>query len=266
MVECKILNKELGTHYEYTAENCLAHNLFTFLVKCDKFNDEVFRIIICDEAGGLKSEERWDDINKKFRDEMRKDRKKLKVRLICYPQPFELVKDFTLARVNCIRIKEFREDRKKGLIPDTVHTIIIPRGRHAFSFQTHEIISKLEIKNALQEQTKERYTKEFPMKYIFKTTTRTSDVFCFDPKQYIKDAKKENRLFMKEQKIYISNTLIKIFAKKLTAGRIGLSTTIPKGATGQELKELEEEKKWALLVSKLVNKCRGVRSKNEKNL
>ena len=111
MVECNVLNEDLGTMYPYDEENCLSHNLISFLKKCDKYNDNIFRIIICDEGGGLKSEERWDEWNKKFRDEMRKDRKKLRIRIVCYPQPFELVKDFTLARVNCIRLSEFRGGR-----------------------------------------------------------------------------------------------------------------------------------------------------------
>lgn len=143
---------------------------------------------------------------------MRKDRKKLKIKLLCYPQPFELVKDFTLARVNFIRISEFREDAKGGLIPDIVSTIIIPRGKYTFSWNSHEIISKRELKASLLEQTKEKYTRELPKKYIYKITKK-SMTFCFDEKKYIKNAKEENRLFLKEEKIYLSNRLIEIIAK-----------------------------------------------------
>lgn len=257
MTECRVLNEDLGTLYAYDEENCLSHNLISFLKKCDKYNDHVFRIIICDEGGGLKSEERWDEWNKKFRDEMRKDRKKLRVRLVCYPQPFELVKDFTLARVNCIRISEFREDKKKGLIPDIVQTIIIPRGRYTFSFHTHEVISQKEIKSALLEQTKERYTKELPLKYVYKTSKKNS-TFCFEVKKYIEQAKKENRLFLKEEKIYLSNNLIRILAENLTAGKIGLSIKVPDGLGLDEREKKEKERKDALLISKLVNKCRDV--------
>ena len=186
---------------------------------------------------------------------MRKDRKKLRIRLVCYPQPFELVKDFTLARVNCIRISEFREDMKKGLIPDRVNTIIIPRGKYTFSFHTREIVGKKEIKGALLEQTKERYTKDLDKKYIFKTS-RKDATFCFNTKQYMKQAKEENRLFLKEEKIYISNTLIYIFAKYLTAGKLGLSTRPDPNLVGQEQIDAENEKKYALLVAKLKNKCK----------
>lgn len=256
MVECNVISEQLGTYYEYNEDNCLSHNLISFLKKCDKYNDNIFRILICDEAGGLKSEERWDEWNKKFREEMRKDRKKLRIRLVCYPQPFELVKDFTLARVNFMRISEFREDKKQGLIPDIVKTIIIPRGRKTFSWHTHEEISKREIKAAILDQTKERYTKEFQNKYIYKTS-RKSITFCFDPKKYIKQAKEENRLFLKEEKIFITNNLINIFGKYLTAGKIGLSTTIPKDSTYEEKKDRERERLHALSVSKFVNKCRN---------
>lgn len=263
MTECNVLNKELGTYYDYNEDNCLSHNLISFLKKCDKYNDEIFRIIICDEGGGLKSEERWDEWNKKFREEMRKDRKKLRIRLVCYPQPFELVKDFTLARVNCIRLSEFREDEKKGLIPDVVKTIIIPRGRYAFSFHTHEIITKAEIKHALLEQTKERYTKELANKYIFKTSKKSS-TFCFNTKKYIKQAKEENRLFLKEEKIYISNYIIKILGTYLTAGKIGLSLKVPENVSYEEKQDLEKERLYALSISKLVNRCRIVMKKHEK--
>ncbi len=263
MLECNVLNKELGTFYEWTEENCLSHNLISFLKKCDKYNDEIFRIIICDEAGGLKSEERWDEWNKKFRDEMRKDRKKLRLRLLCYPQPFELVKDFTLARVNYIRINEFREDKEHGLIPDIVKTIIIPRGKETFSFHINEIIPKKELKSALLEQTKEKYTKELSNKYIYKTSHKSSS-FCFDVKRYMKNAKEENRLFLKEEKIYLSSRLIYIIAKNLTAGKIGLSIKVDKSLMGEERKEKEQERKDALLISKLVNKCREITNKNNK--
>ena len=37
----------------------------------NKYNESIFRIIIYDEGGGLKSEERWDEWNKKFRDKAR---------------------------------------------------------------------------------------------------------------------------------------------------------------------------------------------------
>lgn len=263
MNECKVLNKDLGTWYPYDSENCLSHNLISFLKKCDKYNDNIFRIIICDEAGGLKSEERWDEWNKKFRDEMRKDRKKLRVRLICYPQPFELVKDFTLARVNMIRISEFRESRKMGLIPDRVKTIIIPRGARTFSFYTHEVVGKREIKAALLEQTKEKYTKSLHKKYIFKTSKK-SKTFCFNTKEYIKQAKKENRLFLKEEKIYLSNYLIRVIGEYLTAGKIGLSIRVPDGLPPQEKELKEKERKYALSISKLVNRCRSITKRIER--
>jgi hypothetical protein len=265
MTECNVLNEELGTWYEYNEENCLAHNLISFLKKADKYNDSVFRILICDEAGGLKSEERWDEWNKKFREEMRKDRKKLRVRLLCYPQPFELVKDFTLARVNYIRLAEFREDPKKGLVPDMVKTIIIPRGKFTFSFNTHELIAKKEIKIALLEQTKERYSKELHQKYIYKIS-KTSSTFCFDVAKYMENAKEENRLFLREEKIYLSSNLIRILAENLTAGKIGLSIKIDKDLSLEERTIKEKERKDALLISKLVNNCRKVSRKDKSNI
>jgi len=265
LLECNVLNKELGTWYPFDEENCLAHNLISFLKKEDKYNDEIFRILICDEAGGLKSEERWDDANKKFRDEMRKDRKKLKIKLLCYPQPFELVKDFTLARVNFIRLNEFREDKVKGLIPDIIKMIIIPRGKYTFSWNTHEKITKKEIKGALLEQTKERYTKEINKKFIYKETKK-DDVFCFDVKQYMKNAKEENRLFLKEEKVYLSNRLIEILASHLTAGKIGLSKKVPKELMGEEKAQAEKERKDCFLINKLVNTCRDVVKKQNKGL
>jgi len=258
MVECNVLNESLGTYYPYDDDQCLAHNLISFLKMCDKYNDNIFRIIICDEAGGLKSEERWDEYNKKFREEMRKDRKKLRIRLICYPQPFELVKDFTLARVNCIRQSKFREDPVKGLIPDRVDSIIIPRGQYTFSWHSKEVVSQKEIKGALLEQTKEKYTKSLSKKYIYKTSKKSS-TFCFDVDKYTKRAKEENRLFLKEEKIYLSTALIDIIADHLTAGRIGLSTKVPKDVNPDERERLEAEKKQAYNISKLVKRCREIK-------
>jgi len=254
--ECNIIREDLGTYYEYNEDNCLAHNLSAFLDICDKYNDDLFRIIICDEAGDLKSEDRWEESNKIFRDDMRKDRKKLRVRLLCYPQPFELVRDFNLGRNNFMRINKFSKSKDGlGSIPNKVDTIILPRGEYTYSFHTKELIKREEMKKVLLEVTKERYTKEFPKKYIFKTS-RKDDVFCFDAQKYIKKAKEENRIRRKQEKVYLSNALIKIIAENLTSGKIGLSTKIDKTASKEEQEEQLQEKRKAQLISKLVNTCR----------
>ena len=194
MVECNIISKDLGTYYEYNEENCLAHDLETFNELSDKYNDNLFRIIICDEAGELKAEDRWNDANKDFRESMRKDRKKLRFRILCYPQPFELVKDFILGRTNFIRINRFSKEKDGfGSIPNIVDTIIIPRGDYTYSFHTKDLIPRTEIKNALKEQGKEKYTSELAKKYIYKTTKK-DDVFCFDAESYIKKAKEFSKI------------------------------------------------------------------------
>lgn len=256
MNECNVLREDLGTYYEYTDDNCLTHNLESFLDKCDKYNDDLWRIIICDEAGDLKSEDRWEEGNKVFRDDMRKDRKKLRVRLMCYPVPFELVKDFTLGRTNFIRMNRFSKDKNGfGSIPDIVEMIIIPRGDYTYSFHTKELLKREELKKELLELSKTRYTHDLPKKYIFKTTKK-DNVFCFDAEKYIKQAKEENRMKKKQEKIYISDNLIRIIADNLTAGKIGLSIKVPEDLPRQEKEEKEREKRDALLVSKLVNTCR----------
>ena len=261
--ECNILRKDLGTYYDYTDDNCLTHNLESFLEKCDKYNDELWRIIICDEAGDLKSEDRWEEANKIFRDDMRKDRKKLRIRLMCYPVPFELVKDFTLGRTNFIRMNRFSKDKNGfGSIPDIVDMIIIPRGDFTYSFNTKEQVKREEIKHALLELSKSRYTSDLQKKYIYKTT-RKDNVFCFDAEKYIKQAKEENRMKKKQEKIYISDNLIRIIAEKLTAGKIGLSIKVPQDLPKEEREEKEREKRDALLVSKLVNACRDKVKKNK---
>lgn len=266
MVECNVLNEELNTYYPYTEKECMAHNFISFLKKSDKYNDNIFRILICDEAGGLKGEERWDEWNKKFRDEMRKDRKKLRVRILCYPQPFELVKDFTLARVNLIAMSEFRNDKKRGLIPDKVKMIIIPRGPKTFSCITREVISKKEIKAALLEQTKERYIKDLDDKYVFKVI-RKDDVFCFDVDKYLENAKRENRLFINDKHLKLSPSEIKILANRLTPSKLGFSlnkniSELP----DEERKEYEEQRREGLIIQKLKSKCVDIIRKNEEDL
>jgi len=261
--ECNIIRKDLGTWYTYTEENCLGHNLKAFLELCDKYNDDLFRIIICDEAGELKGEDRWEEGNKEFREDMRKDRKKLRCRLMCYPQPWELVKDFTLGRTNFVRINRFSLDKDGfGSIPDVVDMIIIPRGDYTYSFHSKEIIRRGEMKKALLNLTKERYTNELAENFIYKTTEK-SDVFCFNAESYIKKAKEENRNTKRDKKIFVSNKLIKIFSKNLTAGKIGLSTKVDKTLTRDETAEAEKEKRKALLISKFVNTCREAQRKIE---
>lgn len=262
--ECNVIREDLGTYYEYTEENCLGHNLDAFLDLCDKYNDDLWRIIICDEAGDLKGEDRWEESNKLFRDDMRKDRKKLRIRLMCYPQPWELVKDFTLGRTNFVRINRFSKAKDGfGSNPDTVDTIIIPRGDYTYSFHTQELISRGEIKKALLAVTKERYTLEIPKKYIFKTSKK-EDVFMFDAENYIKRAKEQNRLRRKEKKIYLSEKMIGILAEHLTPGKIGLSVKVDKDAPREERQLQEEEKKKANLIFQLVHSCREHMKKTEK--
>jgi len=265
--ECNIINKELNTWYEYNEENCLAHNLIRFLELCDKYNDELFRIIICDEAGDLKGEDRWEEANKEFRTDMRKDRKKLRVRLMCYPNPWELVKDVTLGRTNFIRLNRFSSSSDGfGSIPDIVDTIIIPRGEYTYSFHTKEMIRRGEIKKALLELTKARYTTELDKKFIYKTSKK-DDVFCFNAEEYIKRAKEENRGRKKQKKIYVSDKLIHIFAENLTAGKLGLRTKVTEGVEGEIQKKQYEEVKKARLVNTFVFTCKqAVKDKKKEDL
>lgn len=51
----------------------------------------------------------------------------------------------------------------------------------------------------------------------------------------------------------------------MTSGKIGLSIKVDKSLMGDELKEKEQERKDALLISKLVNKCREVVKKQQQN-
>lgn len=257
LCQCNVLREDLGTWYEYNEENCLAHNLQAFLDLCDKYNDDLWRIIICDEAGDLKGENRWEEGNKEFRDDMRKDRKKLRIRLMCYPQPFELVKDFTLGRTNFIRLNEFSLDKNGfGSIPNVVNMVVLPRGKYTYSFNTKELIKQNEMKKAILELTKERYTNELDPKYIFKTCKK-DDVFCFNAETYIKKAKEENRSKRKEKKIFITDTVAEILAKHLTAGKLGLSVIpVDKSLPKEEREEREEERRAGLQINKLKEKCK----------
>lgn len=256
LVETNILNHELGTFYEFTEENILCHNFKSYLYKKDKFADWIFRIYICDEAGGLKSEERWDEDNKLFRDDMRKNRKRLEINLLCFPQPFELVKDFAQGRVNFLRLSKFRQHKTKGLIPDKVDTIIIPRGEYTFSWNTREKVHRKEIKRAISDQTKERYTKDFPKNCIYKTTTKDI-TFCFDAHKYDKQAKEENRMFKKTAKVLLTSGEVTILANNLTAGKLGFSVNkkYPENATIEEIKELDKDKRDGYIINKLAKKC-----------
>jgi len=258
MYECNILREDLGTYYDYTYENCMGQDLEEFNELCDKYYDVPFRIFICDEAGDLKGEDRFQQENKDFRGNMRKDRKCLRFRILCYPQPFELVNDFLLARVNFFMINKERPDPKgRGSIPDTADMIIIPRSEFQFSYHTKEIYSKEEIKKELKEMKKERYTKEINKRFIH-TTFQKDDVFCFNAKTYIKKAKEYSRITKADKNVYLTPNVTKLLAQNLTAGKIGLSTTRWKNPelSKEEKKEAEREKRDALQISKLVNNCR----------
>ena len=140
--------------------------------------------------------------------------------------------------------------------------IIIPRGDYTYSFHSKEIIKRGDMKKALLNLTKERYTNELNENFIFKTTKK-SDVFCFNAESYIKKAKEENRNKKREKKIYVSNKLIDIFSKNLTAGKIGLSIKVDKDLNKDDRLDAEKEKRKALLVSKFVNTCRDSVSKRK---
>ena len=88
-------------------------------------------------------------------------------------------------------------------------------------------------------------------------------MFCFNAESYIKKAKEENRNKKREKKIYVSNKLIDIFSKNLTAGKIGLSIKVDKDLNKDDRLDAEKEKRKALLVSKFVNTCRDSVSKRK---
>lgn len=256
MLEVNILRKDLGTYYDYVEEECLAHNLESFLELSDKYNDDLFRIIICDEAGDLKSEDRWNEENKNFRQSMRKDRKKLRFRLLCYPKLEELVGDVILGRSNFIVFCDFSKNSNGNSIPDEGSLLIIPRQDFTYSYHSLLKIPKGEILKILNNLKKEKYIGKIDNKYIYKTYKR-DDVFCFDPDKYIKNAKEHSRIQKQVKKVYLTEAQIYILAESLTAGKLGLSTKKPKAGfqTEQDKKEWEFQKKKAQNVNKIKWAC-----------
>lgn len=256
MSEFNILRKDLGTYYEYIEEECLAHDLETFLELSDKYNDDLFRIIICDEAGDLKSEDRWNEANKDFRESMRKDRKKLRFRLLCYPKLEELVGDVILARSNFIVFCEFSKDSKGRTIPDKARLLIIPRQNETYSYHSKLKISRKEILRNLNNLKKDKYISEIDDNIIYCTYSR-DDVFCFDPEKYIKNSKEHSRIKKQLKKVYLTEAQIYVLADLLTAGKLGLSTKKPKAGfqTKDEEREWELNKKKAQNVNKIKWTC-----------
>ena len=254
MCELNVLNKELGTWYSWNLENVMGYNLVDFMNKVHKYSDMPFRIFILDEAGGLQGERRWDELNFKFRDNIRKDRKRLMIRILNFPQIWEIVKDLTLGRVNMIRLCHITAGRKE-MKKDKVSTIFIPRCEHTFSYSTKELIPKREIKMALNEMSKEKYTKELNKKYIYCVSKKTS-FFTFNIAQYEQESKDKNKLLEEAKGITLTPNVSRILAEHLTASRLGLSQHIPDGLSGDELKEAEKQKRKAMSIYHLVKQCK----------
>ena len=255
MCELNVLNKDLGLWYEWNLKNVMGYNLDHFLELYDKFTDMPFRIIICDEASGLQAERRWEEANIKARDDWRKDRKRLTIRIVIHPQAWELVRDLTQARINMIRINKMTS-AKRGYNKDDVDVIILPRGDYTYSYHTGEIIHQNEMKVMMKERAKEKYTGVIPKKYIYCTSKKTG-IFTFDPIEYERESKRMNKN-VKRKDIKITKHVAYILAKYLSPDKLGLSRNVPEGLDPIEREHAEKEKKYAMSLYDLKKKCQNL--------
>jgi len=251
LTECNIINEELGTYYVYDEKTCMAHDLDDYNSMSDKYSDNLFRIIICDETGDLKAEDRFNKNNKDYRKKMRKDRKSLHIKLFNYPNVFELSKDAIIDRSNGFVLCKENEglDKFGGSIPNVADVVFIPRGDYTFSWDDNhkfgELVSKEELKAEIEEILKHKYFKTIDKKYVYLTYKR-DNVFCFNAQDYIKRAKEKAKIEGEIAQFRLTEHQMRVLFKYVTAKKIfgkGRKSVIPQGVSKEVANQIDLENK-----------------------
>lgn len=259
LIESNVLHKDLGTYYDYIEEECLAHDIDEYNDMSDRLQNNVFRILICDEAGSLKASNRFDKNNKSFSEKMRKDRKTLKIEILCYPNVWELNKDSVLDRTNLVVLCESSEDLYGyGATPDVAKLLVLPRGKFTFSYHSLNLISKAEMKEMLGELIKNKYVSSIQDKYIYKTYKR-DDVFCFDAQKYLARAKEKGKIDSGISNFTLRPSELSILLESLTPKKllgVGTRQLIPEHLSLEEKKQIDELNKKVNIISQLKNRIK----------
>jgi hypothetical protein len=178
---------------------------------------DLFRIECLDEGYALNRQMFHDKSSQLFKEEMRSDRKLLRVQIINLPQMGELDTTITLSRINLIFYVDMDSDFRTGTLKKGYGQLyIVPRGKRIYSPKFKKDIYQEDIKNKLAKylSDKSQYYKHPPEDIVIKDFKfhATWGVNKDDYDRYIKDQNKERRSGRK--KIAISDYILWIIVNK----------------------------------------------------
>lgn len=189
--------REFGlTQDDYDVKRMFFSAIDALLEAQDSQGDQdYFKIFCLDEGYELNRQNFREESSILFKDDMRSNRKMLRVNLINLPQLGELEVAITLSRMNFIYFCEmsydpFTQTLKKG----EVQMYVVPRGKQIYSKYHKKNLTKKEIKQKLGNllKDKESYYVEMP-EDIMIHKFEFEEVWGFDVNKYSSHIKKSNR-------------------------------------------------------------------------
>ena len=227
--ELNLLQKEIN-HYEWNIENVMRARLSSFLQVVDKFSKYLFKINILDEGSDLSGENRWDEANQKFRENLNKYRKYSHITIINHPNIKALIKEFAIYKINFLittyqneNLKDLGESKYLKAKPGKFEFVIFPVGTKNYSHITRRSYIGDELREEFAEIIlKKKHSGIIPDKFIFLKST-FEKTFTFDDKEYEEMIDKENLDAEKETKIQISPKQAITLFKYLKLSKLGLT-------------------------------------------
>jgi len=182
--------------YEYNVKKLVRGSLEDLMSYLgDLPSDSFFNISILDEAEDLDRLNYRDDVNKRFKSDMRRNRKNLNIVILNTPQIGEIDTSVTLARINFIFACHMDYYNETGLLNKGIaKMVIIPRTSKTYSKYHQKELFRIDIKNTLSKQFEKKtdYYKDIPDNIIVHKP-RFYEKWGFNPDEYDKYIKKENK-------------------------------------------------------------------------
>lgn len=182
--------------YNFDMKKILFSSNYTMLETMDlQKNNDFLRLFVLDEGYSMNRQNYKDPTMIMYKEEMRSDRKLLRIVNINLPQLGELDLSLTLTRTNFIFDCKSDGEFKTGMLKKgVVDMYIIPRGHTVYSTYHQRDLSKSEIKNAFANTFKSKldYYTELPQEVIIHRF-KSKEIWAFNKSLYDEHIKNENK-------------------------------------------------------------------------
>ena len=218
---------QLGvTTYDFDIKEMYFNTLSKLREAEDKYFDFPYRIVSLDEGNELNRQNWKEEEVQTFFQRLRRERYNKRLKFINLPVLGELMTNIVLSRINFIFETTTKSNVKTGTLKKgEANLYIIPRDYRIYSPLQKREISKVEIKQKLYENLKDKsYLKGIPQELIIKKV-HFNAVWGYPKEQYVKILKESNKAFTVKKGITFGEVELFMFYKtNPTPKKLGIKT------------------------------------------